>query len=57
VATTTDCFDFLDAPPERITGADVPMPYTWPLEDEAMVQTQNIVNAIERVCYRNTTNQ
>ncbi|ELR12930.1 uncharacterized protein ACA1_095900 [Acanthamoeba castellanii str. Neff] len=51
------CFDFLDAPPERITGADVPMPYTWPLEDEAMVQTQNIVNAIERVCYRNTTNQ
>lgn len=28
------------------------MPYTWPLEDEAMVKTQNIVNAIERVCYR-----
>jgi pyruvate dehydrogenase E1 component beta subunit len=57
VVSTADCFDFLDAPPERITGADVPMPYTWPLEDEAMVQTQNIVNAIERVCYRNTTNQ
>jgi hypothetical protein len=31
------------------------MPYAWPLEDEAMVQTQNIVNAIERVCYRNNT--
>jgi len=47
-----DCFDFLDAPPERVTSADVPMPYAWPLEDEAMVQTHNIVNTIERVCHR-----
>jgi len=45
-------FDFLDAPVERVTGADVPMPYSKPLEDVAMVQVDNIVNAIKRVCYR-----
>jgi len=45
-------FDYLDAPPERITGADVPMPYAHPLEEEAMVQPHNIVNAVKRVCYR-----
>jgi len=45
-------FDWLDAPPERITGADVPMPYTHVLEDEAMVRPANIINAVKRVCYR-----
>jgi len=45
-------FDFLDAPVERVTGADVPMPYSKPLEDLAMVQVDNIVNAVKRVCYR-----
>jgi len=45
-------FDYLDAPVERITGADVPMPYTKPLEDKAMVQIENIVNAVKRVCNR-----
>lgn len=47
-----DAFDYLDAPPERITGADVPMPYAYPLEEEAMVQPHNIINAVKRVCYR-----
>jgi len=46
-------FDFLDAPVERITGTDVPMPYSKPLEDHAMVQIENILNAARRVCYRN----
>jgi len=46
-------FDDLDAPPERITGADVPMPYAYPLEQKAMVQVENIVNAVKRVTYRN----
>jgi len=44
------CFDHLDAPLERVTGADVPMPYSKPLEDVAMVQTSNIVAAAKRVC-------
>jgi len=49
-------FDFLDAPPERITGADVPMPYSPPLESRAMVQVENIVHAAKRVCFRNKKN-
>eukprot|EP01090_Pellita_catalonica_P001694 TRINITY_DN1144_c0_g3_i1.p1 TRINITY_DN1144_c0_g3~~TRINITY_DN1144_c0_g3_i1.p1 ORF type:complete len:374 (-),score=61.31 TRINITY_DN1144_c0_g3_i1:30-1124(-) len=46
-------FDWLDAPPERITGADVPMPYSPPLETLAMVHPENIINAVRRVCERN----
>eukprot|EP00009_Paramoeba_aestuarina_P009152 CAMPEP_0201520810 /NCGR_PEP_ID=MMETSP0161_2-20130828/12697_1 /ASSEMBLY_ACC=CAM_ASM_000251 /TAXON_ID=180227 /ORGANISM="Neoparamoeba aestuarina, Strain SoJaBio B1-5/56/2" /LENGTH=370 /DNA_ID=CAMNT_0047919297 /DNA_START=104 /DNA_END=1216 /DNA_ORIENTATION=- len=44
-------FDSLDAPMERVTGADVPMPYSTPIEDLAMVQTDNVVAAVKRVCY------
>lgn len=33
--TTEECFDYLDAPPERITGVDVPMPYSGVLETAA----------------------
>jgi len=46
-------FDYLDAPVERIAGADVPMPYAKSLEDLAMVQVENVINAAKRVCYRN----
>jgi pyruvate dehydrogenase E1 component subunit beta len=45
------CFDYLDAPVERICGADVPMPYAKTLEDNAMIQLPHIINAIKRVCY------
>eukprot|EP01119_Soliformovum_irregulare_P005375 TRINITY_DN17142_c0_g1_i1.p1 TRINITY_DN17142_c0_g1~~TRINITY_DN17142_c0_g1_i1.p1 ORF type:complete len:375 (+),score=122.03 TRINITY_DN17142_c0_g1_i1:48-1172(+) len=45
-------FDSLDAPVERVTGADVPMPYAKGIEDKAMVQVENIVNAAKRVCFR-----
>lgn len=45
-------FDYLDAPPERVASADVPMPYSKPLEDHTMVQADNVVNAARRVCYR-----
>lgn len=48
----TDAFDFLDAPVERITGADVPMPYSQPLEDAAVPQVENIVNAIRKTLAR-----
>mmetsp|Transcript_14101 Transcript_14101/g.15767 ORF Transcript_14101/g.15767 Transcript_14101/m.15767 type:complete len:119 (+) Transcript_14101:119-475(+) len=44
------CFDDLDAPVERITGADVPMPYAHTIEADAMVQVENIVNGARRVC-------
>jgi len=45
-------FDFLDHQPERITSADVPIPYAKSIEDLAIPQAQNIVNAVRRVCYR-----
>jgi pyruvate dehydrogenase E1 component beta subunit len=47
-----EAFDYLDAPIERIAGADVPMPYAKSIEDLAIPQAQNIVNAVKRVCYR-----
>jgi len=46
-------FGALDAPVERVTGADVPMPYSKELEDRAMVQLSNIVSAAKRTLYRN----
>eukprot|EP00826_Nyctotherus_ovalis_P027147 TRINITY_DN2117_c0_g1_i3.p1 TRINITY_DN2117_c0_g1~~TRINITY_DN2117_c0_g1_i3.p1 ORF type:complete len:320 (+),score=95.90 TRINITY_DN2117_c0_g1_i3:126-1085(+) len=39
-------FDYLDAPHERITGADVPMPYSVPLEKAAVPDTQNVINGV-----------
>jgi len=45
-------FDYLDAPPERITLADVPMPYAKSIEDLAIPAAHNVVSAVKRVCYR-----
>jgi len=45
-------FDYLDAPPERISAADVPMPYSKSIEDLSIPQAHNIVNAAKRVCFR-----
>ena len=44
-----DAFNYLDAPLERITGADVPMPYAFNLEAQAVPQASNVVNAVRRV--------
>jgi pyruvate dehydrogenase E1 component beta subunit len=38
-------FDDLDAPIQRVTGADVPMPYSKPLEDIAYPHEPQIVHA------------
>jgi len=40
----------LDAPVERVTGRDVPMPYAMNLEAKCVPQVENIVNAVKRVC-------
>jgi len=42
-------FDELDAPIERVTSADVPMPYAKELEDAAMADADNVYNAATRV--------
>jgi pyruvate dehydrogenase E1 component beta subunit len=43
------CFEYLDAPVERVTGADVPMPYARSLERWAQPDEANIVEAVRRV--------
>jgi pyruvate dehydrogenase E1 component beta subunit len=45
----TEAFDYLDAPVERICGADIPMPYTASLEQQAIPQSHNVINAAKRV--------
>lgn len=48
----TDTFNYLDAPMERVCGADVPMPYAVDLEKAALPQLEDVVAAIERTTYR-----
>ena len=48
-----DAFDHLDAPVERITGVDIPMPYAENLEKMALPTVDDIVRVAKRVCYRN----
>ncbi|CAE6762460.1 MAG: pyruvate dehydrogenase complex E1 component subunit beta [Nitrospira sp.] len=43
-------FDYLDAPIVRVTGEDVPMPYSRPLEDAAIPDVPRVVAAIHSLC-------
>jgi pyruvate dehydrogenase E1 component beta subunit len=43
------CFEYLDAPVERVTGADVPMPYARSLERWAQPDEATIAEAVRRV--------
>ncbi len=45
-------FDELDAPPVRVHGKDVPMPYAANLEKLALPTVDDIVNAARRVTYK-----
>jgi pyruvate dehydrogenase E1 component beta subunit len=45
-------FDDLDAPIERVTQADVPMPYNKHLEKAAKPSVDQVVSAVKRVAYR-----
>jgi pyruvate dehydrogenase E1 component beta subunit len=49
---TALAFDDLDAPPTKITGADVPMPYAANLETLALPSVDAIVAAAKAVSYR-----
>ena len=42
---TEQAFDYLDAPVQRVTGADVPMPYSKRLEQSAMPHAEHVVSA------------
>jgi pyruvate dehydrogenase E1 component beta subunit len=45
-------FDHLDAPPVKVSGADVPMPYAANLEKLALPSVEQVVEAVKSVCYR-----
>jgi pyruvate dehydrogenase E1 component beta subunit len=47
---TEHAFDDLDAPVERVTGANAPMPYARNLERAKVPSKERIVAAIRRVC-------
>ncbi len=50
---TEQAFDDLDAPVERVTGANAPMPYARNLEKLKTPTTEKIVAAIRHVCDAN----
>ncbi len=44
-------FDYLDAPPIRVAGEDVPMPYAANLEKLALPKAKHVIEAVKSVCY------
>ena len=45
-------FDHLDAPPAKVTGADLPMPYAANLERLALPSAAQVIEAVKAVCYK-----
>jgi len=43
----SEAFDYLDAPIVRVTGEDVPMPYSRPLEDAAIPDKERVIAAVK----------
>ncbi len=44
-----NCFDWLDAPPVRVHGVDVPLPYAANLEKLALPQPDWVVQAVRKI--------
>jgi len=57
IVMESEAFDHLDAPVERVTGADVPMPYATDLEKAALPQVDDIVAAALRTTFRASAGQ
>jgi len=49
---TQHAFDYLDAPPARVTQEDVPLPYAANLEILSLPNADKIVAAVKGVMYR-----
>jgi len=47
----SSCFDDLDAPIERVTSLDVPMPYAHSLESAVLPSVERAVAAARKVLY------
>lgn len=52
IVMESEAFDYLDAPVERITAADTPIPYAIPLEKAALPQKEDIIRAVKRAINR-----
>jgi len=48
----SEAFNYLDAPMERITGADIPMPYATDLENASLPQVEDVVATVNRLTAR-----
>jgi pyruvate dehydrogenase E1 component beta subunit len=46
-----NCFDYLDAPIERVTQEDVPLPYAHNLEVASLPSIQRVIRAVRKVMY------
>jgi pyruvate dehydrogenase E1 component beta subunit len=46
-----ECLDQLDAPIERVTSDDVPMPYALNLEKKVVPQPDDVIRAVKKVLY------
>jgi pyruvate dehydrogenase E1 component beta subunit len=49
---TQHAFDYLDAPPARVTQEDVPLPYAANLEALSLPNADKIIRAVKAVMYR-----
>lgn len=47
------CFDYLDAPIERVCQKETPMPYSKPLENETLPNVRRILAAVYKALNRN----
>jgi pyruvate dehydrogenase E1 component beta subunit len=47
-----DAFDYLDAPPMKVSGKDVPMPYAANLEKLALPTVEDLIEAVKAVTYK-----
>jgi pyruvate dehydrogenase E1 component beta subunit len=47
-----EAFDYLDAPPTKVSGKDVPMPYAANLEKLALPTVDDLIQAVKAVCYK-----
>ncbi|MBI5830103.1 MAG: alpha-ketoacid dehydrogenase subunit beta [Chloroflexi bacterium] len=44
-----DCFDYLDAPIERVAQKEVPLPYSGPLEKYALPKMEDVIAAVKKL--------
>jgi pyruvate dehydrogenase E1 component beta subunit len=43
------CFDYVDAPIQRVAQKEVPLPYSAELEKSALPQTQDVIQAVKAI--------